>query len=234
MESEWRLQLNVSKCETCLFTTDSHERSWRPTIKIEEREVPFNENPTFLGIKYDPQLTFGPHVHDIRRKMMTRSGIMGRLELEAQSWSWRHKSRASLEQMDDLGARGVDVTTPVDAQPPWSRRSPIKIRRAQVTKNDTEEVQLEKAREAVDALGNPDVTVCTDGSVVDGTRTGGAGVVVRTGDETIRQWSVPAGARCSSYAAELTAMLEAATWLKRTRDWRRAAIVTDSRTLVDA
>ena len=148
--------------------------------------------------------------------------------------SWRHRSKASLEQMEDLGARGVDVTTPVDARPPWSRGSPISIRRAQVTKNDTEEVQLEKAREAVDALGNPDVIVYTDGSVVDGTRTGGAGVVVRAGDETIRQWSVPAGARCSSYAAELTAMLEAATWLKRTRDWSRAAIVTDSRSLVDA
>ena len=165
---------------------------------------------------------------------LRRAVAEGEVQQRTGKLSWRHKSRASLEQMDDLGVRGVDVTSPVDARPPWSRGSPIRIRRAQVTKNDTEEVQLEKAREAVDALGNPDVTVYTDGSVVDGTRTGGAGVVVRTGDETIRQWSVPAGARCSSYAAELTAMLEAATWLKRTQDWRRAAIVTDSRSLVDA
>ena len=50
--------------------------------------------------------------------------------------------------MDDLGARGVDVTTAVDARPPWSRGSPIRIRRAEVTKNDAEEVKLEKAREA--------------------------------------------------------------------------------------
>ena len=94
--------------------------------------------------------------------------------------------------------------------------------------------QLEKAREADDALGNLDGIVFTDVSVVDGTRAGGAGVVVRTGDETIRHWSVPVGARYSSYAAELKAMLEAATWLKHTRDWRRAAIVTDSKSLVDA
>ena len=39
----WRLQLNVAKCEMCLFTTDSHERSLRSTVKIEGKTSPYRK-----------------------------------------------------------------------------------------------------------------------------------------------------------------------------------------------
>ena len=53
----WRLKLNVSKCETCLFTTDTSETTWRPEVRIDGTTIPHNPNPTFLGVTYDTQLT---------------------------------------------------------------------------------------------------------------------------------------------------------------------------------
>ena len=55
------------------------------------------------------------------------------------------------------------------------------------------------------------------------------------GEEMWLCWSTLAGAACSSYAAELTAMSEAVNWLAGAgEEWTTAAVVTDSRSLLDA
>ena len=54
------------------------------------------------------------------------------------------------------------------------------------------------------------------------------------GGEEVREWSAPAGRICSSYGAELTAMKEAEDWLGGRNDWRRAVVITDSLSLVEA
>ena len=58
---------------------------------------------------------------------------------------------------------------------------------------------------------------------------GGAGVVTYRAGVVVRRWSGPAGAMCSSYGAELTALTEAVRWLEEeAEEWRSAALVTDT------
>ena len=83
---KWRLELNVSKCECCLFTTNTQERRWRPTMQIGDQAIRYAENPTFLGVTYESQLTFGPHMSRVRRKMVSRFGVPGRLG--GTDWEW--------------------------------------------------------------------------------------------------------------------------------------------------
>ena len=107
--------------------------------------------------------------------------------------------------------------------------------RADTDKTRTEEEQRRAAEEAVDGVGAVDLTIYTDGAVEGGVGRGGAGVLVLEGQEESHRWSAPAGAACSSYAAELTAMCEAVEWIGRREDeWTTAAIITDSRSLLDA
>jgi ribonuclease HI len=48
------------------------------------------------------------------------------------------------------------------------------------------------------------------------------------------EWAVPAGRKCSSYSAELTAMREATGRLMEREEWQSAQIITDSLSLVQA
>ena len=53
---------------------------------------------------------------DLRRKT-AEAEVPQRTKKE----SWMHRSRTSLRRMGNLGARGIGVTTPAEAQPPWRR-----------------------------------------------------------------------------------------------------------------
>ena len=76
--------------------------------------------------------------------------------------------------------------------------------------------------------------IYTDGSAEGGVADGGAGVAVIGDGEVVEEWAVPAGAFCSSFAAEAVAMQEALDWLERSQEWRRAAVLTDSQALLGA
>ena len=52
--------------------------------------------------------------------------------------------------------------------------------------------------------------------------------------EVVGEWPEPAGRICSSYGAELTAMKEAVDSFDGKDDWRRAVVITDSLSLVEA
>ena len=78
-----------------------------------------------------PQLTFGPHVHDIRRKMMTRSGIKGRLA--GASWGC---SKESMRDVYQATQRSVaEYAAPAWA--PWL---------SETTRQILERAQLKAAR----------------------------------------------------------------------------------------
>ena len=64
----------MTKCECCLFTSSSHERAWTPVVRIGEALVPYEENPTFLGIMFHN----GPLAHTWRE-----CAIMSRLVYQA-------------------------------------------------------------------------------------------------------------------------------------------------------
>ena len=64
----------------------------------------------------------------------------------------------------------------------------------------------------------------------------GAGMVVygREEMEVLEQWSAPAGAVTSSFAAEALALQEALGWLRTSTWWTQAAVITDCQTLLAA
>ena len=82
----WKLTLSTAKCEASFFSTNTHEAEWRPIIKIDDSAINYNANPIFLGVKYDRQLTFGPHCSDVCRKMKQRSGALQKLA--GTDWGW--------------------------------------------------------------------------------------------------------------------------------------------------
>ena len=84
-----RLTLNASKCEVTFFSLDSAEARWQPSVPIEERLLSYNPSPTFLGVKYDRQLTFGDHVQELCRKVNRRSNLL-RL-LGGKDWGWKNE-----------------------------------------------------------------------------------------------------------------------------------------------
>ena len=86
----WRPKLNVGKCETYLFTTDTSEEIWRPEVRIDGTTTPRNSNPTFLGVTYDTQLMFTKHMEGNVRRMNQRTGLLS--SLDGATWGWPKES----------------------------------------------------------------------------------------------------------------------------------------------
>ena len=88
--AEWSgknfLKLNATKCEVSFFTMDSAEARWQPTVSIGECRLRCNPTPTFLGVTYDRQLTFGQHVQNLCQRISKRNGLL-RL-LGGKDWGW--------------------------------------------------------------------------------------------------------------------------------------------------
>ncbi len=79
-----------------------------------------------------------------------------------------------------------------------------------------------------------DLQLLTDGSAMDGTTNGGAGLIIMAGGAIIHRWQAPTGAQSSSFQAEKTAMQAAIAWLEEHEDWRKALLKRDCKPLVDA
>jgi ribonuclease HI len=92
----------------------------------------------------------------------------------------------------------------------------------------------------VDKIAEFDVNfrIFTDGSTDGEQRNGGAGTYIEDGrGTTIEEFSVAAGAYCSSYGGECVAMLRAVTWIREhevDNTELRSLILTDSDSLVSA
>ena len=335
------LHLNTDKCTTCLFSTDSSESKWVPTLTLHGRTLKEDKNQTFLGVTYDKRLTFGQHVDQTCRKMISRTNLLRTISGASWGWSrgdmrqiytatqgslarytspawspwisktnldkleraqlkagraiagltmstpreavlleagletleesyeraavnkidvwshlsegdprretaerlvpqrtrkgdWRNKSRRKLDVLRGEIEGWDEVGVEERREPPWRRGTPYVLRKANTTKRETAHEQRQRSEEAVAESGECDYEIYTDGSATDGTERGGAGVVAYRGGEVVREWSAPAGRICSSYSAELTAMKEAVDWLDSKEDWRRAVLITDSLSLVEA
>ncbi|XP_043204749.1 uncharacterized protein LOC122371992 [Amphibalanus amphitrite] len=72
--TRWKVTPSVSKCTSTLFSLDPKQQRGRvrPNLKLHGQEITATEHPTFLGIKFDPQLTFAEHVSDLKAKMARR------------------------------------------------------------------------------------------------------------------------------------------------------------------
>ena len=335
------LHLNPDKCTTCLFSTDSSESKWVPTLTLHGQALKEDKNQTFLGVTYDKRLTFGQHVDQTCKKMISRTNLLRAIGGAAWGWSrgdmrqvytatqgslaryaspawspwisktnlekleraqlkagraiagltmstpreavlleagletlgetyekaevskmdawsrlsegdprretaekvvpqrtkkgdWRNKSRGKLNDLKREVEGWDEVEVEEEREPPWRSGTPCVLRKANTTKRESAQEQRQRSEEAVAESGECDYQIYTDGSATGGTERGGAGIVAYRGGEVVREWSAPAGRICSSYGAELTAMREAVNWLGGRDDWRRAVVITDSLSLVEA
>ena len=95
-------------------------------------------------------------------------------------------------------------------------------------------VQLQKAQRTIEEVDHSDFQIYTDGSTTDGTRNGGAGMIIARDKKVLHRWHAPTGVRRSAYSAEKAALEAALKWLKSENDWHKAVIVCDCESLVEA
>ena len=130
--------------------------------------------------------------------------------------------------------------TPVDSEPvhipniPWPLPPPPSIHFTPILKSASPAQQLATAEETIAAQGPTDLHIFTDGSTLNGTENGGAGVIVCKGNTLIHSWHAPTGTFSSSFQAEKTALIAAITWLEQNDDWSSASIITDCKSLLQA
>lgn len=91
---DWNMKINVSKCETCLFTTSTREAKHRIDLVMNENHVPFNTTPKFLGITLDRSLSMSAHISNIKDRMTKR--LRPLLALTGTSWGCRKEELRQL------------------------------------------------------------------------------------------------------------------------------------------
>ena len=92
----WKVTPSVSKCTATMFSLDPQESGGKvkPELRLRDETLPYARNPTFLGIKFDPQLTFTDHVEELKTKMARRSQCLK--ALAGKTWgSHRRTIRAA-------------------------------------------------------------------------------------------------------------------------------------------
>ena len=70
----WKVKMSPEKCNYTIITLDPAENNGKKqvTLMLKAKVIEYTKNPTFLGVKLDPQLTFVEHAKDVARKKNTR------------------------------------------------------------------------------------------------------------------------------------------------------------------
>ena len=162
----------------------------------------------------DPRREWG--LRRVRERLKRRSG-------------WRAVSERLL---GELMPQEVARTVVVQGEKPWREWKGVQWW-IEGEKVDDEDACRSEALGRLRSAGEADVVVYTDGSAVEGVRNGGAAAVVtRVGllyPEVVEVRAKPAGSLCSSFQAEVCALVEAMGWLvEHVDEWERALVVSDS------
>ena len=119
----WKVTPSVSKCAATMFSLDPQESGGKvkPELRLRDETLPYARNPTFLGIKFDPQLTFTDHVEELKTKMARRSQCLK--ALAGKTWgSHRRTIRAAyigyVRALFDYGAAIFDLRRAVGTRTP--------------------------------------------------------------------------------------------------------------------
>ena len=69
--SRWKVTPSVSKGTSTLLSLDpkEHRGRVRHRLTVHGQEITATKHQTFLGVKFDPQLTFAEHVTDLKTKL---------------------------------------------------------------------------------------------------------------------------------------------------------------------
>ena len=144
---------------------------------------------------------------------------------------WRGLTTPVLRELNLFSQR---QTGEARLPPPWDRPPPAPIYMTPANKSIPQIVQLKKAKRTIEEVGYSDFRIHTDGLTTDGTRNGGAGMIIARDKKVLHRWHAPTGVRSSSYSAEYAALEAALKWLESENDWHRAVIVCDCKSLVEA
>ena len=92
--SKWKLKINYTKTVYTIFSKSSKEANRNLTVQIGERHINKEENPVYLGVQLDRQLTLAKHVTNLKQKATRRLRIVKRLA--SSKWG---ADKANLRQM---------------------------------------------------------------------------------------------------------------------------------------
>jgi len=85
--SKWRLKLSTNKTVYPVFHIRNHHAGYQ--LKVESspgKLLPFQNNPTYLGIILDRNLTFKDHILKLKNKVSSRVALIKRLA--GLTWGW--------------------------------------------------------------------------------------------------------------------------------------------------
>ena len=83
----WKLELNASKSEVTFFSTLRKEANHIPSVNIDGVPIPFNPNPKLLGVTFDRELTFGPHVKRVSKEAVSKTKLLA--AVGNSKWGWK-------------------------------------------------------------------------------------------------------------------------------------------------
>jgi len=75
--TEWMVTINKSKTEATIFSLSPKKELY--SLKIDDKELPQNENPTYLGVTLDRKLTWSVHISNMESKDMKKTAAMKKL-----------------------------------------------------------------------------------------------------------------------------------------------------------
>ena len=86
---KWKLKLSTTKTVTAAFHQYNKEATRELKVAAEGRILPFSAEPAYLGVKLDRSLTYRRNLESLRKKLITRVGLLRRLA----GSSWRAGAR---------------------------------------------------------------------------------------------------------------------------------------------
>jgi len=116
--------------------------------------------------------------------------------------------------MEKLGLLTAYPQPYTQAEPHWRLPPPINTLLTDISKDQRTEQQKEPALKTINELGPVDLKHFTDGLTVEGTKHGGAGLVVMRGNDCLHRWCGPTGCWSNCFQAEKSAMQQAFAWLE--------------------
>ena len=138
-----------------------------------------------------------------------------RPRIRKKAWREVGLTAAKEARTDQLPVMPLLVNPPIA---PWSqaRLNSITFHSTLIepaSKSDLPDRLRDITERTLEALPRPDYSLWTDGSAAEGTRRGGAGIVIFHGEQQVCTISEPAGAATSSYNSEMHAILVGLKWL---------------------
>ena len=90
---EWKVQLNATKSEVSFFSNSTKDKDpiinkkpWLPTISIDDKTIRYEPTPRLLGVILDRQLTFGPQVKSIEKRVNSKIRMLSSLANSKYGW----------------------------------------------------------------------------------------------------------------------------------------------------